>query len=141
MRSKILPALVVMLLFGCATRKPSLTPSVEIKTVDSSQLRDVFMKDLLGRYPQYFDSLLKGNEKWHIRIIYTQVDRKANNFPVLTDHFFNITDAQYFYPASTVKMPVAFLSLQKLNELNIPGLDKNTTMVTESAYPGQTSVY
>ena len=31
-------------------------------------------------------------------------------------------------------MPVAFLALQKLNELNITGLDKNTAMITDSGY-------
>src|SRR3569833_1033156 len=38
-------------------------------------------------------------------------------------------------------MPTAILALQKLNELKIHGLDKNTTMVTEAAYSGQTPVY
>ena len=36
----------------------------------------------------------------------------------------------YYYPASTVKLPVAHSRLQKLNELNNPALDKNTTMIT-----------
>jgi hypothetical protein len=38
-------------------------------------------------------------------------------------------------------MPAAVLALQRLNELNVPGLDKNTTMITESAGKGLTAVF
>ncbi len=58
-----------------------------------------------------------------------------------TDHYFNVSDSSYFYPASTVKLPVAILALQKLNELKIKGLDKNSTMITEADHSGQTEVY
>ena len=47
----------------------------------------------------------------------------------------------YFYPASTVKLPVAILALQKLNELKITGLDKRSMMITEADHSGQTEVY
>ena len=36
---------------------------------------------------------------------------------------------------------MAILALQKLNELKIPGLDKNTTMITMAGGEGQTEVY
>lgn len=134
--------LSLVIITGCATQKTFVTPSVKIKNLkDSMPLTDVFMTKLLNQYPQYFDSLLKQNDKWHIKIIYTEINRKANNTPVFTDHFFNIGKDQYFYPASTVKLPTALLALQRLNELNIPGLDKNTTMITEAAYSRQTPVY
>jgi hypothetical protein len=38
-------------------------------------------------------------------------------------------------------MPVSILALQKLNELKISGLNKNTTMITEAAYSRQVAVY
>jgi beta-lactamase class A len=38
-------------------------------------------------------------------------------------------------------LPVALLALEKLNELNIPGLTKNSTMITEAAFSGQSPVY
>ena len=107
----------------------------------SSQQTDNFLSDLLHSYPSYFDSLLARPEEYGIQIIYTQIDRKKNGNPVLTDHFYNLNPGQYFYPASTVKFPIALLALQKLNELSIPGLDKNTAMITEAAYSGQTPVY
>ncbi|HTD93099.1 MAG TPA: serine hydrolase, partial [Chitinophagaceae bacterium] len=44
-------------------------------------------------------------------------------------------------PASTVKLPIAALALQKLHELNIPGVDMNTTMITGAEGDTQTKVY
>ena len=81
------------------------------------------------------------NPDHKIQIIYTQIDRKRNGKPLFTDYYFNVNDSSYFYPASTVKLPVAILALQKLNELKIKGLDKNTTMITEADGSGQTEVY
>jgi hypothetical protein len=47
----------------------------------------------------------------------------------------------YFYPASTVKLPVVLLALQKLNALKDKGIDRNTSMLTETSFNGQTSVF
>ena len=102
--------------------------------------KDNFIAGILNSDPQYFDSLLKNQDEYGIQIIYTQIDRKKNGKPLFTDHFFNVSD-KYFYPASTVKFPISLLALQKLNQLNIKGLDKNTSMITEAAYSGQTAVY
>jgi hypothetical protein len=135
MISKCLLASALCFLMGCATQ----TPTMEMK---KGRLRsDGLLTRLLQQYPQFFDTLLRQNDQWKIRIIYTRIDRKKNNRPVFTNYYFNPDHRTYFYPASTVKMPAAFLALQKLNDLNLPGLDKHTTMITEAAYPGQTRVY
>lgn len=47
-----------------------------------------------------------------IQVRYTQIDRDANNNPSFKVYTWHESDA-YFYPASTVKMPVAFAALQK----------------------------
>jgi len=137
-----LSLLVLMIaLAGCFSKKLSMTPTREIKEAGGSVANSALLIEILQQYPQYFDSLLRKNDVWQIKIIYTQVDRKANNKPVLKNYYFNIDSKQYFYPASTVKMPVALLSLQRLHELKIPGLDENTTMITGSAYSRQDAVY
>jgi len=105
-----------------------------------SGITHTFLVDLLKQYPDYFQSVLSNPDN-KVQIIYTQIDRGNNGNPKFTDHYFNITDSSYFYPASTVKLPVAILALQKLNELKITGLDKNTTMISEADYSGQTEVY
>lgn len=101
---------------------------------------DDFLATLLKKYPGYFDSLIAKKDEYHIQIIYTQINRDKKNNPLFTDHYFNIS-GKYFYPASTVKLPIAILALQKLNELHVDGLDMNTTMITEAAYDGETGVY
>ena len=109
-------------------------------TININGVTHTFLADLLKQHPEYFQSVLSnpGNK---VQIIYTQIDRKKNGKALFTDHYFNVNDSSYFYPASTVKLPVAILALQKLNELKIAGLDKNSLMTTEVNYSGQTEVY
>ena len=102
---------------------------------------DAFLENILKQSPQYFDSILAHRKEWNVQVIYTQVDRGRNNLPKLTNYYFNVNPARYFYPASTVKLPAAVLALQRLNELKATGINKHTTMITEAAYPGQTGVY
>lgn len=83
---------------------------------------------------RYFDN----TAKYEVQILYTQIDRDEQNLPILKSYTFNYDSTQYFYPASTVKMPVAFLALQKLKEL---GIDKWTTMKTDSSRAPQTVAY
>ncbi len=102
---------------------------------------DIFLEDLLKQYPQYFESILQHRKDWNVQIIFTQIDRGANNLPKLTNYFFNVNEAHYFYPASTVKLPTAVLALQRINELESKGITRNSTMITNAAYMGQTAVY
>ncbi|MEO5893056.1 MAG: serine hydrolase [Ferruginibacter sp.] len=102
---------------------------------------DTLLEGILKQYPQYFDTILQNRKDLNVQLIYTQIDKGANGIPVLKNYYFNLNPASYFYPASTVKFPVSILALQRLNELKINGLDKNTTMLTERAYSGQTAVY
>jgi Beta-lactamase enzyme family len=105
-----------------------------------SGISHTFLVDLLKQYPDHFQSVL-ANPDNKVQIIYTQIDRRKNGKPEFTDHYFNINDSSYFYPASTVKLPIAILALQKLNELKITGLDKNSTMISEADHSGQSEVY
>lgn len=79
-------------------------------------------------------SFVARKDSLRIQIIYTQIDRDENNLPHFMQYNFNVNKKLYFYPASTVKMPTAFLALEKLNNLNIPGLDKYSTMKLDSSY-------
>jgi hypothetical protein len=102
---------------------------------------DSLLFNILSAYPQYFEQILSHAKQLKVQVIYTQIDRDANNNPSFSDHFFNVGDNDYFYPASSVKMPIAFLALQKLNELKLPGLDKRSSFITEKNYNGQTVTY
>ena len=77
----------------------------------------------------------------NLQVIYTRIDRDSRNNPHFTDYTFNVDPKKYFYPASTVKMPIAFLALEKLEQLRSKGLDRNTVMITDSSYSGQQVAY
>ena len=137
--------LVLISLLSCNPVKKMQTESIIPKpptmVLPDGTKTDAFLEDLLKKYPQYFDSILVHRKDWNVQIIYTQIDRGKNNLPKLTNYYFNVNAARYFYPASTVKLPTALLALQKLNELKATGINRNTTMITESAYSGQTAVF
>lgn len=119
---------------------PKNIVTADTVVVDQSKT-DNYLLDILKQHPQYFDTVLANRKLWNVQVIYTQVDRGANGIPVLKDHYFNLNAENYFYPASTVKLPVSILALQKLNELKMDGLDKNSVMITGQGYSGQTAVY
>ncbi|MFC2125688.1 serine hydrolase [Bacteroidota bacterium] len=98
------------------------------------------IETFLNKIPDDFDPIIKDPEKYRLQIIYTKIDRTDMNEPVLSTYSYRVNDLEYFYPASTVKMPVSFLALEKINELDVPGLDKYTTMLTDSSYTGQSRV-
>jgi len=109
-------------------------------TADTVKTDDL-LEALLKQHPAYFDSVLRNRRELNVQIIYTQVNRGANGIADLKHHYFNVDAARYFYPASTVKLPVSLLALQKLNELKDKGIDRNTTLLHETFYSGQTAVY
>ena len=118
MWTKTLVCFNLFIITACATKKTSLTPAMEIKT-ETEMTRDPLLSNLLKQHPEYFDSIVRNQDKWPVQIVFTRIDRKANNEPVFTNYYYNHNPNAYFYPASTVKMPVAFLALQKLNELKM----------------------
>ncbi len=114
----------------------------EVATVTDSSKTGSLLVQLLAQYPQYFDTLLKNPRYRNIQIIYTQIDKGANGIPGLKNYYFNENAERYFYPASTVKLPICLLALQRLNELKAQGIDRNSTMITEvQKENGQTAVY
>lgn len=129
----IFAAIVFVCMIRCSTSK---------KLNDNKkQQQDSLLNKLLGQNPQFFKNIVKNKKEWNVQIIYTQIDRDKKNHPTFADHYFNVNSDHYFYPASTVKLPVAVLALQRLNELKLKGLDKYTTMITEADGDGQTTVY
>ena len=124
--------IICLLIAACSTPKKSM---VQQSTGDSNVL-----DSLLKSHPEFFASILKNKQDLNVQVIYTQINRDANNNPLFTDITFNVDNQKYFYPASTVKMPIALLALQKLNELNISGLDRTTSMITDSSYFGEQKV-
>ena len=85
-------------------------------------------------------SVLSNLDQHRIQIIYTQINRDKKGKPSFTNYHLNFDPDLYFNPASMVKMPLAFLSLEKLQEMNKPGVNKNTRMKYDSSYERQVAM-
>src|SRR5262249_15190946 len=57
---------------------------------------DSLLENLLAKYPQYFDSILRYRDTLRVQIIYTQINRDAKNSPVFTNYYFNVNPQKYF---------------------------------------------
>lgn len=94
--------------------------------------------ETIRNHSEIVDKFLQEKDKYEVQILYTQIDRDEHQNPKITSHTFNYDSTQYFYPASTVKMPVAFLALQRMNELGLP---PDAIMRIDSVRPPQTKTY
>jgi hypothetical protein len=54
-----------------------------------------------------------------LQIIYTQINRDKDGKISFQDYQYNVNSKNYFYPASTVKLPIALLAVEKLNSMNL----------------------
>jgi hypothetical protein len=91
--------------------------------------------------PAQFGKILSKPNEYRLQILYTQINRDKNNVPHFKEYSYRLNSKEYFYPASTVKMPMAFLALEKINNLKIKGLTKSTLMVYDSVEGRQEQIY
>ena len=74
-------------------------------------IRSAFKKD------DFLRSILKDKDKYEIQILYTEVSKNTLGQTEFTDFQFQLNDQKYFYPASTIKLPITVMTLSKINEL------------------------
>lgn len=126
----------------------------------AQEIDTVFLKNLLESHRDLFDHVLNHPTHNEVQILYTQIDRDENNVPHFKSYSYRLNANHYFYPASTVKLPTAIFTLEKMNKINhdrlvyhqealtddvMKKLKKeeltiNSTMITDSAFAGQTKV-
>ena len=111
-----------------------ITPSVFIYSQSSN---DTFLEDLMKKQPDKFSDILANAADRRVQILYTQINRDKKNRPTFTSYRFRVNADEYFYPASTVKLPASLLALEKINQLKIKGLTRQTPMLSDSVYDGQ----
>ena len=109
-------------------------------TCFAQQPDTVFLKRLLQDHPELFSGILNHPTQNEIQILYTQINRDKNNIPHFKSYSYHLNAKHYFYPASTVKLPTAIFALEKLKELHVEGLTKQSVMITDSAFAKQTKV-
>ncbi len=86
-------------------------------------------------------NVLRQKDTLRLQIIYTQINRDKNNVPSFKNYYFNEDSNLFFNPASTVKLPLALLSLEKLNDMHIKGVNKYTVIQYDSIHSWQVPMY
>ncbi|WP_340202689.1 serine hydrolase [Ascidiimonas sp. W6] len=98
---------LLLKILGCILLLTSCAQPIEKKDplLEALQDSDPNIKKVTDRIAQY-----------NVQILFTRINRDKSNSPFFTDFKFQVNDSSYFYPASTVKFPVAILALEKLNK-------------------------
>ncbi|MGY8690513.1 MAG: serine hydrolase [Verrucomicrobiales bacterium] len=95
------------------------------------------LHQLLRTLPEEVREIIK-RPQHEVQILYTQIDRPESSPVQFQEHALNVDPQRYFYPASTVKLPVALLALEKLGALDVTDLNRDTPMLTDAVHPWQT---
>ena len=90
------------------------------------------LKTILNNVDKKYLNIIKDPKEYKFQLMYTKIDRDKNNQPEFTSHSFGVTEDKYFYPASTIKLQVAALSLEKLNQ--IASIDKDTFLKIQPGF-------
>ncbi len=91
-------SVLILLCFCCSKEEPTKDPLLHVLNSKKIEIKRIM------------DSI----DIHEVQIRYTEIVRKADSI-IFKDHDFKINDSVYFYPASSVKFPVALLALEKLN--------------------------
>lgn len=110
--------------------------AISFGAVAQTGFLDSLMRQELSQYRQ----LLADPSAYRLQVAYTRVDRDQTQKPTLS-HFYYRLGREYIYPASTVKLPMAILSLKKLEQLSVSGLEKNSVFHNDSLSPCRPAVF
>ena len=108
--------------------------------VANAQTTEWLKELILTKGSPLLKNVIDHPDSFKYQIIYTQINRDNSNVPYFTNYYLNVDRRNYFNPASTVKLPVVLMSLEKLNTLDVRNLTKYSVMLTDSSYNHQTSV-
>ena len=92
------------------------------------------LKEILENLIPVFSNIFSEPDQYKLQFIYTQVNRDRNNVPELATHTYRLKPREYFYPASTIKIPIAVLAMEKLN--SIENIDRDTPLNILTEMPG-----
>ncbi|WP_233603004.1 serine hydrolase [Pedobacter sp. KBW06] len=124
------------------TKIPTLLILMFSLNTMAQQTDTVLIEQLMRNNPELFSKILNHPQKNQVQLLYTQVNRNNKNIPSFKTYSYNLDNHRYFYPASTVKLAAVIFALEKINELKlkVKDLSSKNTMLTDSAYAGQTKV-
>jgi hypothetical protein len=119
----------------------SILFSILLYSESLGQVNTQLLESLMKQRPDQFAEILNNPNEYRVQLFYTQIDRDVNNIPHFKEYSYRLNPSEYFYPASTVKMPLAILALDKINSLQIPGLTKSSTLYYDSVGARQEIIY
>jgi hypothetical protein len=123
---------IILFIVSCAC---GVNVTAQPKT--DSLLRNILLKS----NSPIIERMMANPDTFRLQIIYTRIDRDSRNVPSFKNYYFNFDNNLYFNPASTVKMPLAFLALEKFNRMGKKGVDKYTAMQFDSSFAGQVEMF
>ena len=106
MRNVFVIVISLLLLIGC--------------TFQSDPIKLAFKED------EFLRKILKDKDSYEIQILYSEVSKNSLGQAEFSDFQFQLNDENYFYPASTIKLPITVLALSKINELRAEGSNIST---------------
>jgi hypothetical protein len=101
---------------------------IGVATTAFSQAAQNPLEQIIAKNKANFGPWAKEPGKYEIQVLYTEIDRQEDGVIKLNTHRWGSDSTEYFYPASTVKMPTAILALQWVNEHGIVGLTPQTLL-------------
>ncbi|MDA7736682.1 class A beta-lactamase-related serine hydrolase, partial [Flavobacteriaceae bacterium] len=104
----IILSTVTMVLFSCGSHPKNYENALDFAISSPSK-----------KIKRVMDNL----EAHELQILFTTVERDKRDAIKFHEYSFQLDSLHYFYPASTVKFPIALLSLEKLSSLNRSHLD------------------
>ncbi|WP_281239670.1 serine hydrolase [Flavobacterium praedii] len=106
----------------------SLVIIVFICTITNISNAQNLLKKALTSDNDKIKKVMNNPEAYELQIIYTQIIREKNNKIIFKDYTYNLNKNNYFYPASTVKFPIAVMALEKLNSIPNTSINSQFTI-------------
>ena len=75
------------------------------------------LEEVLGSNHPAIAQVMQDIDKYEVQILYTRIDTTPKGNLRFTEFSYGLDSNNYFYPASSVKFPVAVLALEKIDQL------------------------
>ena len=86
------------------------------------KLQNNVLKQVSVSKDPILSQVFRNPDKYEVQVIFSRIIREDGKIE-FKDYKYRVDPEAYFYPASTVKLPIAVLSLEKINQLNEEGVD------------------
>ncbi|MBC9797933.1 serine hydrolase [Sinomicrobium weinanense] len=96
---------------------------------DVSKIRTAPLETALSSDLPKIRKVMDHPDQHGVQVVFSRVNYNESGEPVLEDFYYHANDSVYFYPASTVKFPVAILAMERLKEKK--WMDRNTRFYFE----------